>query len=132
MVTARTAIRVTGVSSSTLYYWVSLGKLTAVEVEGVGTPRYDLDQLQALVRGEPPRPPGNGRRGVIELAEQLALALEEHNEEFLRLQAEMDSRALVALKALLDLVRTRLAPSGSSSSRYLTWRQAAQRWSRAA
>jgi hypothetical protein len=125
----RTAIELTGLNEKRIRRWAAQGRLRIYRVEGVGTPRYDLEQLQALARGEPPHPPGNGARdGIMDLGHrQLVLALDQVLD-----QALGDGGLDGDTAALLRVVRTRLATSGSSSSRYPTWRQAAQRWSRAA
>jgi predicted site-specific integrase-resolvase len=48
LVTARTAVRLVGIGRTSLLRWAAAGRLTVFQVEGVGTPRYDLDQVQAL------------------------------------------------------------------------------------
>jgi len=61
--TRETARRLFGVSTYQLYRWVADGKLRAYLVEGVATPRYDLDQIAQLLQSEKEGPEGGGRRG---------------------------------------------------------------------
>lgn len=101
----RTAVDLTGLSEKRIRRWVAAGKLRTYRVEGVGTPRYDLEQLRALARGEPPDPPGTGLRGKIEAAgEQLLLALDEA-----RQVGAVDGETAAAARAVLTLVRSRLS-----------------------
>jgi excisionase family DNA binding protein len=51
-VSARTAARIAGVSESSVYRWVREGRLTGYAVEGVGTPRYHVAEVQAVAAGE--------------------------------------------------------------------------------
>jgi hypothetical protein len=50
--TLATAQRLFGVTEYRLRKWVQDGRLSAYWVEGVGTPRYDLEQISRLVQAE--------------------------------------------------------------------------------
>jgi hypothetical protein len=118
----RTAMELTGLNEARIRRWAVQGKLRIYSVEGVARPRYDLQQLQALARGEPPLPPGGGLRGQIdEAVEQLSLALEHHNDEFLQAKADLDARTAAAARALVALLRPRLG----HPYRAWTWPRAA-------
>jgi hypothetical protein len=71
----RTAKELTGLAETRIRRWAAAGKIRVYRVEGVGTPRYDLQQLFALARGEPPLPPPEGGSRDMEAAGQLRLAL---------------------------------------------------------
>src|SRR5579875_3849644 len=58
--TRETARRLFGVSTYQLYRWVADGKLRAYLVEGVATPRYDLDQIAQLLQSEKEGPAAGG------------------------------------------------------------------------
>jgi len=69
----------------------------------VGTPRYDLEQLQALARGEPSPPPGGGSRDK-EAGGQLVLALGVVEDAIDRL----DGETAALLRPAFALARLRL------------------------
>ncbi len=60
--TRRTAQRLFGMSQYRLTRWVADGRLRAYVVEGVATPRYDLNQIADLLRLEGPDGSRPGRR----------------------------------------------------------------------
>jgi hypothetical protein len=104
-VTMRTAVDVTGVSEGRIRYWAAQGKLRVYDVEGVGTPRYDLEQLQALARGEPSSPPPGGGLRDMEAAGQLVLALDIVEDAI----DGLDGETAALLRPALALARVRLA-----------------------
>jgi predicted site-specific integrase-resolvase len=52
LVTGRTVVRLVGIHISTLHRWVNAGRVRAYTVEGVGTPRYDVEAVRAVADGE--------------------------------------------------------------------------------
>jgi hypothetical protein len=102
----RTALEATGLNENRIRRWAAQGKLRIYRVEGVGTPRYDLEQLQALARGEPSPPPEGGLRDM-EAAGQLRLALAmDVVEDAIE---GLDGETAALLRPALALARVRLA-----------------------
>jgi hypothetical protein len=104
----RTAIEMTGLNENRIRRWAAAGKVRIYRVEGVGTPRYDLEQLQALARGEPSPPPGGGLRDM-EAAGQLRLALALDVLDDAIEAAEGNTAAQLAIgRAAVAVIRARL------------------------
>lgn len=87
----------------TLHRWVQEGKVQQYLVDGVGRPRYDLEEVLALARGEPSPPPGGGSRDM-EATGQLVLALDVVEDAIDRL----DGETAALLRPAFALARLRL------------------------